>query len=45
MKCRICRKDITSIYFFTKKPYCSKECEKKDETYSEGEDIFKKLFK
>ena len=29
MKCKKCGKDITSLYFFTRKEYCSEQCEKK----------------
>lgn len=31
MKCKQCNKDITSLYFFTRKEYCSEKCEKKND--------------
>ena len=29
MKCKNCSVDITNLLYFTKKPFCSKECEDK----------------
>ena len=49
MKCLNCNKDITALHTFTRKVYCSRECEEKyiknnDELFPKGfENVFGKF--
>ena len=49
IKCKTCGKDITALYTFLKKNYCSSKCEKAkveaDAYQVEAKDLFSTLFK
>ena len=44
MNCRTCKKDITSLHYFTRNEYCCKKCEEKDDKKEDVGDLFGKCF-
>ena len=43
MNCKTCEKDITALYYFTRKEYCSKKCE--EHKIGDIENLFGGIFK
>jgi endogenous inhibitor of DNA gyrase (YacG/DUF329 family) len=44
MECKVCKKNIDSIYPFIQKPYCSIQCEQKDDGETATIDNLFKMF-